>query len=263
MPDVIDWYEIQMVGSKPFYDPAVRERVIDALLKYKKFTPSIISVRERGGAPFERGDAITYLTGGPDNNTLMFRARKPVNFEIRIHLQDKPFFQMDFKPCPQATVFPDIFALSRDLANAFEPDVLLSEPRRTIELEYGNRDSELDFCIDSGSDCSPICYRSEGLGGLAPRTVFGPFLVNQIGLLLLETLPAPAVVMKLDWGGILIDLAPNPWEQPRETLRNSWAACMKHLKPSGFFSEIILKPNGAYAIVPPKKPGWDPGGIIR
>ena len=94
------------------------------------------------------------------------------------------------------------------------------------------------------------------------RTVFGPLLADQIGRDLLATLPKPAVVRDLEWGGVLIDLVSEPWTKQMTEVRESWVACMKHLEPNTFMTKLELLPNGAVRRTLPQTPGWNPGGLV-
>jgi hypothetical protein len=169
---------------------------------------------------------------------------------------------MEFQPCPPAAALPDVFALAEGFANAYQPDVLWMKARTSAKFDFNDDASRIQELMDSSTGGAPVRYRDHGVGGLGIRTVFGPLLVEQIGRDLLAALPAPALVKDLKWGGVLIDLVPEPWSKPMAEVRDSWVKSMRHLEPNPFMTKLELLPGGAVRRTVPTTPSWNPGGLV-
>jgi hypothetical protein len=254
---------IEMTGARPFYDAEVRRGVIDALLAHPRVAPEIWSTKERGGLPFDYEKAVKYRTGAPDGVTLFLRRKKAVTCQLTMFLHRQPSIIVDFDPVPDVAFWPELYALADDFANAYEPDLLWVRPRLERVFDADDARSRALARLAQCGTVAPIAYRKKGIAGLGLRTVLGPLLIRQIGAERLSTLPAPAVTKLLPWGGISIDLMPDPWTRSLEELSDSWAACMTALEPSGFFSPTTLNADGDARYTRPDTPGWDPGGLVR
>lgn len=254
--------KVDMVGSKPLYDSEVRNKLIEELVKHPKLLPEQWGYAERGGKKFDADAMLAHDAGGPSQYVLHFRRRRGARYEMRMSLHKRPNLVWDFEPPPPPELLPELFATAEAFANAYEPDVLWLKGRVKAPFDFNDEGSRIDELIDSSGEGAPVRYREKGVAGLGIRTVFGPLLADQIGRDLLATLPRPAVVQQLKWGGVLIDLVPEPWSKPIAEVRESWVACMKHLEPNSFMTKVELLPNRAVRRTVPTTPGWNPGGLV-
>ena len=254
---------IEMTGGRPLYDASVRRPIIDVLLENPKLTPEIVSVEERGGDPFDYEDAVAYFTGSPDSNTLYLRRKKLIKYELSMFLHKEPALLLECDPKTDAKHWPQMYALAEGFANAYQPDLLWVRGLITQEFDPKDELSRNIELMNSIGTTAPIFYRRKGPAGLGLRTVLGPLLIEQIGLSRLMSLPPLTVTKSLPWGGICIDLLPEPWTRSLEELSNAWVACMKHLEPAGFFSTMTLNDYGDVDYGRPDKAGWNPGGLVR
>ena len=254
--------DVDVVGSRPLYDGGVRNKILEVLLKHPKFVPEQWGYSERGGNKFEAAEVLVPDAGGPSQDTLYFRRRRGIRYEMMFFLGRRPNLAWEFEPPPPVDAWAELFAIAEGFASAYEPDVLWISARLKQKFDFNDEESRVDQLMDSSTGGAPVHYRKHGVGGLGIRTVFGPRLVEQIGRELLATLPAPAVVKDLKWGGMLIDLVPEPWSKPMADVRASWVKCMKHLEPNPFMTKLELFPNGAVRRTLPQTPGWDPGGLV-
>lgn len=254
--------KVDVVGSHPLYDSGVRNKIFEELLKHPKFVPEQWGYSERGGNKFDAEKVLAHDTGGASQETLQFRRRRGVRYQMRMHLGKRPNLVWEFEPPPPKDAWPELFELTEGLANAYQPDVLWVKARTSGKFDFSDEPSRVQRLMDSSTGGAPVHYRDDGVGGLGIRTVFGPLLADQIGRDLLATLPAPAVIKDLKWGGVLIDLVAEPWSKQMTEVRESWVASMKHLEPNSFMTKLELLPNGSVRRTVPKTPEWNPGGLV-
>ena len=91
-----------------------------------------------------------------------------------------------------------------------------------------------------------------GLLGLAPRTYFGPDIVELIGRARIDALALP--MHWFDDGTVRIDLVPEPWNAAPEDLVEPWRAAMEILRPSEVFSTGYVHPSGM--LIPRRGKRW-------
>lgn len=181
---------------------------------------------------------------------------------MQLFLGRRPNLALELQPSPPPEALPEAFAIAEGFANAYRPDVLWVKARTNAKLDFSDEASRIQELMDSSTGGAPVHYREHGVGGLGIRTVFGPLLADQTGRDLLATLPKPAVVRELEWGGVLIDLVDAPWAKQMTEVRESWVACMKHLESNPFMTKLELLPNGAVRRTVPKTREWNPGGLV-
>ena len=96
-----------------------------------------------------------------------------------------------------------------------------------------------------------------GPQSICARTWLGPWLVHQIGRDLLDH--CGAVVADTPWGGVTVDLLPDPWTHDIEPLAEARLRVMAALAPSGVFGDYSVprkyKPGPKWTGLPaPTKP---------
>ena len=254
-------FQVDVVGSRSFADVGVKNGIVNVLLGHPKFVPEQWGYEERGGSKFDRDEVLGEIP--TPGSILFFRRRRGIRQEILMSLGNRPRLKWDFTPPPSTDGWPEIFGIAAELADAYQPDFSFVRAKVDLELDQSDEASRTQYLMDSPGDCSPVWYRKEGVSGLGIRTIFGPLTADQVDRDRLHSLPKPATVRDLKWGGVLVDLMPDPWSRQMAELRTSWVACMKHLMPSDFFTKTTLQPNGAIKREVPAKPGWDPGGLVR
>ena len=253
--------QMQMVGGRSLAEVAVKNAIIEVFLAHPKFVPEQWSYEERGGSKFERAEVLAAVP--IPGMVLQFRRRRGVRQQLLLVLGDRPNVDWKFEPPPGPEVWPEIFGMSEELAAAYKPDFAVVKARVEMKLDLADEASKTQYLMNRPADCSPVWYRKDGVSGLGVRTIFGPLTADQIERGRLHGLPGPAQVRDLEWGGVLVDLMPEPWTRQMSELRASWVACMKHLMPSDFFSEIEFTADGSLERKLPSKPGWDPGGLVK
>jgi hypothetical protein len=148
------------------------------------------------------------------------------------------------------------------LAQAYTPDFGTLFCMADLDPAPGASDDALKALLDTCAGLSTF-YPLDGVGGLGYRTYIGPLVAKQIGDDRLETLPAPARTSRLDWQGWRVDLCVEPWSAPWETLRDAYAACMAHLRPSGWFATPHWTASEVLEMIAPNHPGWVAGGTAQ
>jgi hypothetical protein len=253
--------QFQMVGSRSLADQAVKNAILEVMLAHSKFVPEQWGYEERGGDKFSREEVLkaTPIPG----LILHFRRRRGIRQHLLLNLGKRTNVDWKFEPPPDSATWPEIFGMTEELALAYQPDFGVVKTRVEMKLDPSNEDSRTQYFLNSPVDCSPVWYRKDGVLGLGTRTIFGPLTANQVDRDRLRSLPAPAVVRDLEWGGVLVDLVREPWTREMSELRTSWVACMKHLMPSNFFTKANILPDGNVQRVLPQTPAWDPGGLVK
>jgi hypothetical protein len=230
-------------------------------LAHPKFVPEQWGYEERGGDKFEREDVLRAVP--IPGMVLQFRRRRAVRQQLLLVLDDRPNLDWKFEPPPAPETWPEIFGMTEELAATYKPDFSAVTARVEMKLDPSDEVSKTQYLMNRPADCSPVWYREDGVLGLGVRTIFGPLTADQVDRSRLRELPSPAKVRDLKWGGVLVDLMPEPWTRQMSELRASWIACMEHLMPSDFFTKATLSPDGTIKREQPSKPGWDPGGLVK
>jgi len=253
--------KVQMVGSRSLADKAVKNALLEVVLAHPKFVPEQWGYEERGGDKFEREAALNAVP--IPTMILSYRRRRGLRQELRLVLGKRPTVNWEFEPPPPTEAWPEIFTIVEELAAAYKPDFAMVKAPVEMKLDLQDEESRNQYLMNNPGDCSPVWYREEGVAGLGVRTIFGPLTADQVERDRLRSLPSPAVVRDLKWGGVLVDLMREPWTRQMSGLRTSWLTCMKHLMPSNFFSTATLTPEDGVKVELPQSPGWDPGGLVK
>lgn len=251
---------IDMVGARPLYSGAVRAALVDALLSIPDLAPEQMSLDESREVPLDR-QALS-KDWAPSQSTQFLRRTRGQPYELRLALSKSPRLIMEF-PAEKtpARSLPLVFRVGDLLAEVFQPDmgwvhIVAEHPAPPLDAEAVTQE-----LMDLSADGHPKRYRDPGPGGLGLRTYLGPFIVEQVGLQRLTTLPSPAQVFELPWGGVRVDLAEAPWSASATTLRQSWRSAMEHLRPAEFFALFSMNTQGV--LRKQRAARCIPGGVVR
>jgi hypothetical protein len=254
---------IDLHGARPLFEPEVRAPLLDVLLSRKEWTPQTLTNDDAPKVPFRRAEALRIGIGnGPsDRWPVLGRTKRPA-YEITLCNGRRPQVSVKVRAAKlHPDDMPGLFALGDALASAYQPDI------GWVQLvAYARPKGEplgwVQELLDGGSQIREN-GKAHAVGGLGMRTYFGPHTLRQITKARLTSLPAPCVVQTLDWGGLAVDLAPDPWSADAVTLWRSWLAAAEHLKPAGFFAVADIRHTDDGPDVRWTPTGADPGGRLR
>ena len=233
---------ICMYGTKPLWEADRLEALLVVLESFPAFAPQFWSRDERTKKSYAREEILG------DRKPLSIK--KNLDFYLKRQRAPKYFAILDAGVCPNFEIKVDVnmptkhwsafYELADKLAEVFEPDLALTIifPNTPISSEP----TELDFrwsLFDQASYVAPVDYRPTGLRGLALRTHLGPHYINQIGRDVLLSTPGVAIKEQA-WGGMRIDLGPEPWMLLPEDMLTRWETAMEHLRPSGVFASYKM-----------------------
>jgi hypothetical protein len=252
---------IEMVGARPIFQGGVRTALVDALLSSPELVPEQVGMSEEGGKPFDR-KALGTADWAPSQGTWFLRRTKGQPYVLQLSLSKRPHLYMEFPVAKTpARNLPLVFQAGDLLAAAFQPDMGWVHVSAELPTPPTAPDDVTQELMDLGSDGHPTKYGKYGPGGLGLRSYVGPFVVEQVGRQRLLELPKPAQATEQAWGGVRVDLAPDPWTASAKVLRDSWRKAMEHLRPAEFFATLSLGPEGE--LNRQRGTRCNPGGQVR
>jgi hypothetical protein len=231
-------------------DKALLGAVLDALASEVRFEPERFGTDERRMKAFSK-------------KAMLSAAPKQAGREwIVLFERDAPFtFQGSFTTTRETSSLigvqdpsPEAIRAAFDLGDRLAPIVTpeVAAVGRWIDAERPapHADAETVVWMNAAVGVDWGSLRSEGLVGLAARTYLGPSVVELIGRATIEALPVP--VAWQPWGGVRVDLVPEPWSATEPELVEAWKKAMAVLRPSDAFSRGKVN-----------APGWLAAGLAK
>lgn len=241
-----------LVGNHRFYDLEVLASVINIFEQDNLLKPEYYSSDDRMYYDYNHDDIISFATGDVLPFDLQIRRKKRIKYNSIIKLDDRPGINIDFGQNIASKDLAYSFAFANRLAETYRPDFgwmhLFSGNQPPFEDELARN----IYRIDIGMSGIAPRYDRYGPGGLGLRTFIGPRYVEIFGRELL--LSTPAHIKELSWGGICIDLVPNPWQATPEDIIPVWQQSMEHLRSAQVFTHIELNDVGAVSFEVNKHP---------
>lgn len=258
---------ISMTGSSSTSDPSIREAILKALCADSCFKPEWFSSDDRKKPKFDLASAVKGASGRAVGSGAFLGRTSPVSYEAVFGERVRRLLEILATPkdLEDAGKWEQFFVLGDSIAEAIAPDIGFVHVTTKHDVRQGAHDPEIRWktLMDEGTLIPSATYFRDGAGGLGFRTYLGPFVLEQIGIDRVRSLPAPCTVTDMSYGGVRVDLAPQPWNQQWAELRDSWRAAMAHLAPSRWFCEMTVDATGAVTRRPPTHEGWSPGGQAR
>jgi hypothetical protein len=233
-----------LVGPTPLYQPRVRRAVVDALGREEKLGPEYFIIHDGKRRPFDR-DALVRWIRDPNPVFLRVGRKRQIPYEVWMDVGHRPRLLMEFPPRKlKPAQLPLVFEAAELLAEAFRPDFGWVHLDSSVRLPSPDPEDVTQELMDRGCDGHPGRYGDYGPGGLGFRTIVGPDALKQLGRHVCGLRP-PCVVRPLAWGGVSIDLLPEPWRADVKELHAQWNAVMEQLRPARFFATATVHDNGA------------------
>lgn len=232
---------IRMFGTKPLWEADRLEALLAVMESFPAFAPQFWSRDERTKKPYVREEIL----GDRQPQTI----KKQLSFYVKRQKIAKYFATFNPGVCPHLQIeidsglspkhWPAFYELADQLAQVFEPDVsntTISVARSYAEPTEENKRWSL---MMSSPGLYPVDYKHTGLKGLALRTHLGPHYIDQIGRDVLLATPGVSIEEQV-WGGMRIDLAPEPWMLLPDEMLARWEVAMNHLRPTGVFASYEI-----------------------
>ena len=213
------------------------EAVFDALAQ-AKLEPTHAGERENSLAAFDRAQTVAAIVGG-SQRVLALARRKAPRYTAVLRAQDSGLtsiaIDVGAHPRPHA-----IYEVGDHLAERFRADYGVVHP----DVQDGTR-------FRAAGNMELGWLRSYGPLSVAARTWYGPHLAELIGE---ELILAAGVATALPWGGLRLDLVPEPWAADIDTLKQRQAEAIAALAPAqvlGDYSHpVTYKPSARWVPIP-------------
>jgi len=252
MSDVFSFVRINMITRMSLKAQPGIGRLLDAFERSDRTCPTHWGLDdERRKHPYDHEQVVTTVTGIKTEVSMMSLWRKrPLEYESIFGAATIGMKRVAvaFEKNLHGEDLRGMFELASNLAEAVEPDFGCVQP-----IWLGSEKEEY-----ASSAIRHMDFRKFGPGYVCARTWFGPYLVNLIRLEQLTTSGVPC--QQTGWGGIRLDLVPEPWTADPQALRDSQSKVMAHLLPSCVFGDYSTKRAIGRA-----GPNWKPpdDGVVR
>lgn len=248
---------LEMAGARTAADRPTAQAVLSALID-SSLEPTRADTDERATRAFDHSWVLDTARGETTSSLFLHRDQAP-RYTAIWNRSTRPSIRFRFEPSPTSSVAV-IVGMADLLARAYTPDFGTLFCMADLDPTPGSSDEAQKALLDESAGL-PTFYPLEGVGGLGYRSFVGPLIAKQLGEERLVTLAAPTTASLLDWGGWRIDLCPEPWSAPWETVRDAYRASMAHLRPSGWFATPHWTPSGQLEFLTPSHAGWTAGGV--
>jgi hypothetical protein len=219
--------------------------ILDSLEADPLLSPTHASGDERKRIPYARPTAGEGIAAG---FLTLWRTKAPAYsgwLSAKSSVTDA--LVLEFDPAPELATLAGVFESVSRLAEVARPELGL------VHLYFQKN-------VDAAYNRGAASINGPHLGRVGPvnlhaRTWLGPYLVKMLTKDLLLTLPFSRGT---PWGGVQVDLAPEPWCSDLETLRTCQEAAMNRLNATGMVGvaegpPVLWKPGPRW--VPPD---WAP-----
>ena len=231
--------------------PAV-VKVFEAL---KGWEPTHWDVDERTRLPYSVGDLLAKVESGKHQGLVYLARKKAPKYLLTLAKSWRPNVPdvVDFKATGRLTDKQqrEVFDLGDALVTVSKPEFGVVVP-----ITWSEDDNERAERYARPMFLGPKELQQYGLDGLGARTYLSSRLVERLGH---DRLSKSGVVSDLDWGGIVVDLLANPWEQTAEALIERSEHARKVLGESGMLGHYEGL-RGIEFIPAPKWTPLDPPG---
>jgi hypothetical protein len=232
---------IRMFGTKPLWEADRLEAMLTVLESFSAFAPQFWSRDERTKKPYSREEILV------DRKPLSIK--KHLGFYLKRQQAPKYFGTFNTGVCPSFDIEIDaglppkhwsaFYELADKLARVFEPDVANTNIGVARSYTDPTEENKRWSLMMSSPRLLSVDYQHTGLKGLALRTHLGPHYINQIGRELLLSTPG-VTIEEQAWGGMRIDLGPEPWMLLPDDMLTRWETAMIHLRPTGVFASYEM-----------------------
>lgn len=242
---MVDEINIGLFAARRTSEPAVLQSVLTALDSKPLFAPTHANVDERKRLPYERTAAVEKIAKTSERKLILWRTSAP-KYAGWLNCEPVPVTSLKLNYSePRQSVVPELFEQATHLAHE------LAVEYGFVHLHWERGPESMQY--DRGRRMSVRDLTKFGLSGAHARTWFGPYLVSRIGKAVLLQLPFTS---ETPWGGIQLDLVPQPWLSDLETLSARSAEVKAKLGETGLLgvfegAPVTWRPGPNWT-----SPGW-------
>jgi hypothetical protein len=224
-------------------DARVLERVLGALEQHPALTPTQASVDERKRLPYDKAASIERLVSSLALALHLWRGKAPeYTGALSARKSSHNIFRADYSAPLDAARIREVFEAATQLADVLTPAFGF------VHLRW--RLGQASERYNDGVGVTRKDLWRYGLAQVHARTWFGPDLVALLGDGPLLALPESR---RTAWGGIQLDLSPEPWSADFDTLQRRQSEVRAALEPL----QVFYSPTAAPSRRTPAA-GWTP-----
>lgn len=228
-------------------DAATLDRVLGALEQLPALTPTQASVDERKRLPYDKATSIDKVVSTLALALQLWRGQAPeYSGALSTRRASHNLFRADYAGPLDAARTREVFEAATELADVLTPAFGFVHVRSSSDQESKH--------YNRGVGITRKDLWRYGLAQVHARTWFGPDLVALIGDAPLLALPESKRTV---WGGIQLDLAPEPWCADITTLQRRQSEIRAALEPLQVFHDPAAGPSRRRAPAGWAPPPWN------
>lgn len=223
------------------------DRVLGALERHPALTPTHASVDERKRLPYDKAASIEKVVSDAVLALQLWRGKAP-RYTGGLSTRDEShnLFRADYPDPSDAARAREVFHAATELADTLAPAFGFVHSKWRL--------GEASQRYNEGVGITRMDLWRYGLAQVHARTWFGPDLVTLIGEAHLLALPEST---RTAWGGVQLDLAPEPWTADFSTLQRRQSEVRAALAPLHLFYDTELSSARRVPAAGWKPPAWN------
>ncbi|NFG40686.1 pentapeptide repeat-containing protein [Clostridium botulinum] len=219
--------------------------LLDLFENEEKFLPTHWGTFERPKFKYDRYEILNKVLNEKKDMIFLHRNKAP-KYTCYFDLSNKDdlcnYFTVQFNNKTPKKYWDDIYEFSDKIAEVIKPRFGVSGLVYNAPIYIKSKLDELLNLMLYTSQESQADFPKCGVRGLGMKTYFGDSLLNLYGKDIIMDIPA--VINRLKYGGVSIDLSENHWLEESEILFNSWKICMEYLNKFDILASFTAKESG-------------------
>jgi hypothetical protein len=223
------------------------EHLLGALEQHPALTPTHASVDERKRIPYDKAASIDSIVSSLALALQLRRTKAPrYTGAISTRKASHNRLAAHYSDLRDSAQVREVFEAATHLADTLRPEFAFVHPRWVL--------SQVSESYNRGIGITRKELWRCGLAQVHARTWFGPDLIAILGESPLLALPESK---RTAWGGIQLDLSPDPWGADFETLRRRQSEVRAALEPLQVFCDYAATPSRLTKAAGWTPPPWD------
>jgi hypothetical protein len=257
----MDELRVNVIFEGKTTEPALLRHVLTLVSTLEPLLPHYWGPSERKRLPWDVEAILSYVAEDKAryrfvvSGIRLWRTKAP-RYEGSVLASDRSVnsVELTFSPGPSKKHLQAIYEATERLVESVPTVFAYVQPvwREGPEVDGFVRTDVSRYVWGAGTN--EVDMHTQGLMAILPRTWFGPMLVERVGR---ERLLGIRGAREEAWGGIRVDLVPEPWNAGFKELEAAKEVAMEQLRPSGMFMEVGFKDDGGFTKKEPA-PKWTP-----